>query len=116
MKMEAALKNITKVVKHILETEPQTRNSDSYLYFKVLKRRADQIGVDLRTLPVASFLLEMNEYGFPIFESVRRSRQKIQAAHPELAACEAVEEFRMENEKVFRGYALEHLEGGQYGN
>lgn len=110
------LKNITKLVKSILEENPQTRNSDSYLYFQVLKRRADQIGVDLRTLSVAAFLLDMGAYGFPIFESVRRSRQKLQAAFPELAACEEVEEFRMENEKEFRGYALAPMVGEHYEN
>ncbi len=110
------LRTTRKLVKSILEENPQTRNSDSYLYFKVLKHRADQMGVDLRQLSVASFLLGMNDFGFPIFETVRRSRQKLQAAFPELAACETVEEYRMENEKVFRGFALEHLEGGSYEN
>lgn len=110
------LNTITKLVKSILEENPQTRNSDSYLYFKVLKHRADQIGVDLRTLPVANFLLGMNVFGFPGFETVRRTRQKIQAAFPELAACEDVAEFRMENEKEFRGYALSPLVGEHYEN
>jgi hypothetical protein len=56
-------------------------------------------------LSVPVFLTKMNELGFPPFESVRRNRQKLQAAHPELAACEAVESFREEKEKEFRAFA-----------
>ena len=114
--MNETLKTTTKLVKNILEENPQTRNSDSFLYFKVLQYRANRMGVDLRDISVASFLLGMNVFGFPGFETVRRTRQKIQATYPELAACENVQIARMDNEKVFRGYALEHLEGGSYEN
>ena len=110
------LKTTRKIVRTILETNPQTRNSDSYLYFKVLKYKADQLGVDLTKLSVAELLLERKAYGFPIFETVRRSRQKLQASFPELAACETVEEYRMENEKEFRGFALATLDGEHYEN
>ena len=110
------LKTTTKLVRTILEENPQTRNSDSFLYFKVLQYRANRTGVDLRDISVASFLLGMDAFGFPGFETVRRTRQKLQATHPELAALESVQIARMENEKVFRGYSLEHLEGGSYEN
>lgn len=110
------LKTTAKLVRTILEENPQARNSDSYLYFKVLQYRANRMGVDLRDISVASFLLGMNTFGFPGFETVRRARQKLQATHPELAALENVQIARMENEKVFRGFALEHLEGGSYEN
>lgn len=100
------LKTISWLVKHILEQNKQARNSDSILYLKVLEYQSHEKGIDLWLLSVPVFLTEMKQKGFAGFESVRRARQKIQAAHPELAACEAVEGFRAVNEQEFRAYAV----------
>ena len=100
------LKNTTALVKAILEQDKQCRNSDSFLYLKVLSAVAKQKGIDLEKMTVPYFLLNLHGAGLPPFESVRRARQKIQAAFPELAACEAVEGFRAENEAKFRAYAV----------
>lgn len=99
------LKNTTALVKSILEQDKQCRNSDSFLYLKVLSTAAKQKGIDLEKMTVPYFLLNLHGAGLPPFESVRRARQKIQAAHPELAACERVEGFRAENEAEFRAFA-----------
>ena len=99
------LKNTTALVKSILEQDKQCRNSDSYLYLKVLSVVGKQKGIDIEKMPVPYFLLNLHGAGLPPFESVRRARQKIQAAYPELAACEAVEGFRAENEAEFMAYA-----------
>lgn len=80
------LKTTAALVKHILETNPQARNSDSFLYLKVIQ-------------------LNINNIGFTGFETVRRARQKIQAQYPELAANKSVSAARMENEKDFRAFA-----------
>lgn len=95
----------TNLVKTILETNTQARNSDSYLYLKVLEHIALQKGIDLQGLTVPNFLLSLNVLGLPCFETVRRSRQKIQSEYPELAANKAVQEFRAANEQEYRGYA-----------
>ena len=100
------LKNTTALVKSILEQDKQCRNSDSFLYLKVLTTVGKQKGIDLEKMSVPYFLLNLHGAGLPPFESVRRARQKIQAAHPELAACESVEGFRAENELEFRAYAV----------
>lgn len=100
------LKNTTALVKSILEQDKQCRNSDSLLYLKVLSVMAKQKGIDLEKMTVTYFLLNLHGAGFPGFETVRRARQKIQAAYPELAACEAVEGFRAENEAKYKAYAL----------
>ena len=100
------LKNTTALVKSILEQDKQCRNSDSFLYLKVLSVVAQRKGINLDSVSIPLFLLEHHGTNFPIFESVRRARQKIQAAHPELAACEAVEGFRAENEAEFRAYSV----------
>lgn len=95
----------TNLVKTLLAIDPQTRNSDSYLYLKVIEHVAIQKELDLSKFPVPYFLTHMKEYGFPPFESVRRARQKLQSEYPELKACEAVQEARAENEIEFRSYA-----------
>lgn len=100
------LKNTTALVKSILEQDKQCRNSDSFLYLKVLSTVAKQKGIDLERMTVPYFLLNLHGAGMPPFESVRRARQKIQAAHPDLAACERVEGFRAANEQEYRAYAV----------
>lgn len=99
------LKTVTAVVRDILEKYKQTRNSDGLLYLKVLEHYAYENGVDLRILSVPYFLTQMKEMGFPPFESVRRTRQKLQRRYPELSACETVEGFRAEEEQKYRAYA-----------
>lgn len=99
------LKTVLSICEDILRRYPQTRSCDGLLYLKVLEHCSHKNGIELRMLSVPVFLTKMNELGFPPFESVRRNRQKLQAAHPELAACEAVESFREEKEKEFRALA-----------
>ena len=99
------LKTTTALVKAILEEDKQCRNSDSFLYLKVLSVIGKQKGIDLEKMSVPYFLLNLHGAGFPGFETVRRTRQKLQATHPELAACERVESFRAENEAEFRAFA-----------
>ena len=100
------LKATTALVEQLLREEPQTRNSDSLLYLKVLQYHANERGIDLQKVPVPMFLLNMDCFGFPPFESVRRARQKTQAQFPELAANDRVSGFRAVNEDIYRAYAL----------
>lgn len=100
------LKGLTGLVHMILDHYPQTRNSDGLLWLKVLESQAHEKGIDLRMLSVPSFLPRIAEMGFSPFESVRRTRQKLQAAYPDLAASEAVQGFRAENEREYKAYAV----------
>ena len=99
------LRNVTSLVHIILEHYPQTRSSDGLLWLKVLERQAYENEIDLRMLSVPSFLPRIKELGFSPFESVRRARQKLQAAYPHLAASDSVENYRSQNETEFRAYA-----------
>lgn len=99
------LKTTTALVKSILEQDKQCRNSDSFLYLKVLSVIGKQRGIDINKMSIPYFLMNLHGAGFPGFETVRRTRQKIQQHHPELAACEAVEGYRAENEAEYREYA-----------
>ena len=92
------LKNTTALVKALLEEDKQCRNSDSFLYLKVLSVIGKRKGINIDSMSVPYFLLNLHGTAFPPFESVRRARQKIQEHNPHLAACETVEDFRTENE------------------
>ena len=99
------LKTTTKLVKAILEEDKQARNSDSFLYLKVLEHISREKGIHLDGITVPDFLISMKAFGFPPFESVRRTRQKIQEHHPEPAASDKVKGMRMIQETEFRQYA-----------
>ena len=99
------LKTVTKLVKSILEEDTQCRNSDSFLYLKILETYGNKNGIDINEMSVPNFLLTMKKNGFPGFETVRRTRQRVQAENPDLAACDKVKGMRMINETEFRQYA-----------
>ena len=93
------------LVQSILENDQKARNSDSYLYLRILKTIADEKGTDFSRIPVTEFLQNMDQLGVPPFESVRRSRQKVQSECPHLAASDIVQVFRAENEQEYKDFA-----------
>ena len=101
MNKAAELKTTTKLVKEILEKHPKARDSDELLYYMVCKN----INEAWLNVPAWVFLLNRKTYGYPAFESVRRTRQKMQALYPGLAGKSTVEGQRKRNEEVFRNYA-----------
>lgn len=103
------LRTTKALVKTILEEDQEARNSDNYLYLKVLEYIATQSGYNLHSFRVPFFLQHMAEYGFPPFESVRRARQKAQAEFPKLAASKEVVEQRADNEKIYKNFAREEV-------
>lgn len=109
MKTINDLKYVTQIVKAILTYNERARNSDSILYLEVLNFYSEKAGTSLHTISVPYFLVHMDDMGFPSFETVRRTRQKIQATHPELSASENIRNFREKNEESFRSYAHLHI-------
>ena len=105
MKRMNELKSISMLVKVILEQDELARNSDSFLYFRVLSFVAEEKGLDLFNITVPDFLMHMKAWGLPGFETVRRARQKVQQHNPELASAERVAAFRQENEVEYRAFA-----------
>ena len=97
------------LVKNILEQDEETRNSDNHLYLNVIRAVAKEKNVDLNEVSITNFLSNITQWGFPPFESVRRSRQKLQQHNPDLASNEAVQDFRIQNEAVFREFARGEL-------
>lgn len=99
------LKTTQDVVMDVLLEYPMARNSDNYLCYLVYAIVGKKKGIDIESMSIPRFFLHMKEYGFPSTETIRRTRQKIQAEHPELAADGNVEAQRMMNEEVFRDFA-----------
>lgn len=95
------LKNTSDIVKVILQRYPDTRNSDDLLYLKV----CEYVNGTHISLPFWKVIQERKDFGYPPFESVRRSRQKLQATYPELASSKVVEVQREENEKIYKEFA-----------
>ncbi len=100
---------LAQVVKTIMEEDKLARNSDSFLYLKVLEvyAKANERPLNLYSMSVVHFLMHMKEYGFPPFESVRRNRQLIAAKYPNLAGGNDVEAWRTANEEAVRDYVRE---------
>ena len=98
-------KTTTDLVKYILTTDPKSRNSDTRLYLKVISEIADHKGINLHGLSVPEFLENSSKMGFVCFETVRRSRQKLQQHYPILASSEPVKGFRTANESAYRAFA-----------
>ena len=97
------MKNIKKtneLVQRILLDYPDSRGSDDTLYKYVV----EAINPDAAGMPFCHVLLNRNEYGLPPYESVRRSRQKLQETYPMLRASKEVEEARAENEQEVRDF------------
>lgn len=105
---EITMDNLTKLselVHDILVKNEKARNSDTYLYYIVCNEKLRSNGHDISKITLADSLLRRDELGLPLFESVRRTRQKIQHDNPELAGSREVEAYRAENEKAYRQYA-----------
>ena len=103
--MKKELQNTSHLVKVILEQDERARNSDSFLYFRVLGVLGMKFGIDINKMTVSDFLLNRVGYEFPGFETVRRTRQKVQQQFPELAGSAAVGKMRSDREKGFRAFA-----------
>lgn len=100
------LKSIAALVQAILVQDKDCRNSDGLLYLRVLFAHAERKGINLNAMTIPDFLINHHWADFPIFETVRRARQKIQQHYPELAASYTVEKFRAENELEYRAFAV----------
>lgn len=98
-------KSVTQLVKRILEVDERARNSDDYLYCMVATCYALNNGIDITETTMIRFFSMRNEWDIPGFETVRRSRQKIQQHFPELRAKEEVENNRLLRELQFEEYA-----------
>lgn len=99
--------SIENIVLEILKENEEARNDDMKLYLYVCERVNPLPSYD-REIGSYSFSTVMNHYRelkLPHFESVRRSRARIQAEIPELLGDRSCRQRRKELEDVYREYA-----------
>lgn len=101
MGIEKELESAPAVVMNILKRYPATRDCDPLLYVKV----ASFLNPIVLKMSFEEVMLNLEDLGLWKFETVRRTRQKIQAEHPELKACETVQGYRADNEEVFKEFS-----------
>lgn len=95
------------IVQNILTSNVASRNSDNFLFYLVCKHQLDAKGIDIDTIGFKELFLSFPEYGLPQFETVRRTRQKLQEDNPELRCNESVGIARSASQDAFKDFALE---------
>ena len=109
MKKLNELRKTTKVVERILEKDTRARNDDAYLYLLVVR----EFNRDAPDYSLEMFLTDPMFKYIPCFETVRRSRQRIQELRPELASDKRIEKLRREQEQDYIAFAREKIGGNK---
>lgn len=92
------MKDLKEQVEYILYTCPQSRNDDFILINEVYKRYY----FNTKIISFDSMLNNHRNYKLPSFESITRTRRKVQAEKEELNACDLVKIAREKKEKEYR--------------
>ena len=104
------MKNIrgtANLVWEVLMESHNARNSDNVLYLLVCEERLNEKGLSVGRISFKEAFMAQKQLNLPNFETVRRTRQKLQAQFPELAGDKNIREARAKREQVFREYARE---------
>lgn len=96
--MKKGYSKVKNLVYNILDRDPKARNSDMYLYFRV----CETLNASAIEKPFGEVLLGLQDLGLPGFETIRRTRQKLQEVNPKFAACDTVQDFRTLEEIRFK--------------
>ena len=97
------LKTIEKKVRAVLEKNEDARNDDMVLYLALCNACLKDAGA----MPLAEIMTRHKELGLPSFESVGRTRRKLQEKYPELIGSVRMQKIRAKGEKAYRRYAKE---------
>ena len=100
MKKEELMRT-NKLVEKILAEYPMARNSDMYLYVRVVK----ELNPDACKQPFVNVISNLKELGLPCIETVGRCRRKLQEKHPEYWSDKQVQEYREQARLEFEDYA-----------
>lgn len=97
------LKTVEGKVKAILQKNEDARNDDMVLYLALCNLYLEDAG----NMPLAEIMTRHKEIGLPSFESVGRTRRKLQEKYPELLGSVRMQKIRAKGEKAYRRYAKE---------
>lgn len=100
MNKEKEIVKTHSLVKRILEENRNARNSDLVLYMEICRK----VNNSALYLPLYEVLTNFKEYGLPSFETVSRTRRKVQEKHKNLRGCVEVNAHRKTNEVIFELY------------
>lgn len=98
------LETTEKIVKDILEVSILSRDNDDILCLRVAEHILGESRA--RSLNYYDYIIGRELYGIPSTETIRRTRQKLQAKYPELRGAKRVRQKRKEAEEEFRAYAV----------
>lgn len=97
------IKEAKRIVEHILNTVPETRDSDPLLIIEVLKF----IDPSIIDQPFKMVIPQCSTEGlYPSLETIRRTRQKIQAENPLLGPSKEVGGLRVLQEHKFFEFSM----------
>ena len=99
------LTNASALVKEILLEVPAARDSDNLLFYLVCKKVLADNGKNIDTMGFGKLFLSLHKYGLPQFETVGRTRRKLQQTFPELQCSSAVAMTRAAGRDAFTNYA-----------
>ena len=99
------IKSTHREVLAILDQNPDARDSDDVLYYYICRQKLLEKGYAVSHMIFSDVWLFLREYGIPPYETVRRTRQKIQQHHPELRANADVQAMREVKEEEYKNYA-----------
>ena len=105
MNKKGELKYVSQKVEYLLRNYPETRDSDAKLYVRL----CEMINPIVERVSFSVVMRYHERYGIPMPETVRRTRQKLQATYPELGASNQVSGGRYLNEEAYKEYAKEPL-------
>ena len=91
-----------KLVEQILTEHPITRASDDLLFIYVVGRINPKFTLE----PFSYVMSNLHEFKIPSYETVRRTRQRIQQNNADLRPTDDVENARKERQKAFHAYAV----------
>ena len=88
------------VVEKVLKENPATRDNDNLLYLKTI----ETIKPGSSNFSMKTILMNLKEYKLPQFETVRRSRQHLQANNKELRGSKINQKARQSLEEEYHDY------------
>ena len=99
------LKTIEGKVRAVLQKDEEARNDDMLLYLLVCNSfysNENSVG----KMPFEVVMKNYKELELPHFESVRRTRAKIQSEHPELACSPECRKARKRMQHLYSNYVM----------
>ena len=103
------MKDINDIVTSVLTCHEETRDSD----FKLICWVCSVTNPDVMSQPFSKVLWNYQTYNLPSFETIRRTRQKLQHDHPELRG--KLYEKRMAKQEEYIEKFVRDVEPGQIG-